>query len=130
MFFQEFYGAFTNTYDVATGKQNAQNLELFIQISSSTWNASYIGNQMLPEGTNPFYTEPVAPSTSADVVWIIVLCVIIVLLAAFLGWAVYKWRKAAAETNDKRMIVYDTDEKDKPLNASTQPGQFGSDSEL
>lgn len=70
---------------------------------------------MLPEGTNPFYTAPVLPSDSADVVWIIVLCVIVVVLAGFLGWAVYKWRKAAAETNDKRMIVYDTDDKDKPL---------------
>lgn len=30
MFFQEFYGAFTNTYDVATGLQKAQTLELFL----------------------------------------------------------------------------------------------------
>lgn len=131
MFFQEFFGAFTNTYNKTTGSVVAQDLELFIQLSSS-WNASYIGDEMLPEGTNPFYTAPITPASSdnASVIWIIVLCVIIVLLAGFLGWAVYKWRKTAQETNDKRYIVYSTDEKEKPLNTGNGPNNFASDSEL
>lgn len=82
---------------------------------------------MLAMGTNPFYTPVVPTPDNASVVWIIILCVIIVLLAAFLGWAIYKWKQSAKDTDDKRYVVYNTEEKTEPLASQVN---YQSDSEL
>jgi heme/copper-type cytochrome/quinol oxidase subunit 2 len=81
---------------------------------------------MLPMGDNPFYVviSPNEPSDTASIIWIVILCVVISLLAGFLGWSIYRWRQTAEETNDKRYIVYNTDDRKHPLN------NFVSDSEL
>lgn len=71
-------------------------------------------------GTNPFYTPPLPPNDTTAVIWIIVLCIIIVVLAGFLGWAVYKWRITSKSSSDTRYIVYDPVSKpeDEPLGIS------------
>lgn len=118
MFFQQFFGVFENSYDQSTGTQVSQMAQVYI----SNWNmmpASYIGNETLPMGTNPFIIVPPTPSTSStSIVWIIILCVIIVLLASFLGWTLYKWRQSAKETDDKRYVVY-AENNDEPLASQT-----------
>lgn len=102
-------------------------MTLYVSLNSNQ-NSSYIGNQMLPLGANPFYTAPTpVPSDKASVVWIIILCVVIALLAGFLGWAIWKWRKTAQETSDKRYIVYNSEEGKEPLSSATN---FVSDAEL
>jgi flagellar basal body-associated protein FliL len=63
-----------------------------------------------------------------SIVWIIILCVIIVLLAGFLGWAIYKWKQAAKETDDKRYVVYSTEDKAEPL--ASQTNNFQSETEV
>lgn len=111
-FFQEFYGVFENYYDQTSTFSKNQAATLYIQ-ELSIWNASYIGDAMLPLGTNPFYTPPTPPTPppnpdNKDVsyVWIIVLVVIIVILLGFLGWAVHKYRTVQRENDEKRGIIY------------------------
>ena len=70
---------------------------------------------MLPIGANPF-VKPTPPTPTptpdkASVIWIIILCVIVVLLAGFLGWAIYKWRTAEKDSEEKRNVLYNNDEK-------------------
>lgn len=103
-------------------------MTLFVQLNSNL-TASYIGNELLPLGDNPFYTapSPVKPNDTASIVWIVILCVVISLLAGFLAWAIWKWRKTSQETNDKRYIVYNTDDRKEPLSSTNN---FVSDSEL
>jgi flagellar basal body-associated protein FliL len=44
---------------------------------------------MLPMGANPFIKPTPTPTPDkASVIWIIILCIIVVLLAGFLGWAI------------------------------------------
>lgn len=96
-FFQEFYGIFENYYDTSNTFANQQSATFYVQ-ELSIWNASYIGNEMLPLGADPFYTPPTPPAPpspntkNVSYIWIIVLCVIIVILLGFLGWAVHKYR--------------------------------------
>ena len=67
---------------------------------------------MLPMGANPFIKPTPTPTPDkASVIWIIVLCVIVVLLAGFLGWAIYKWRTAEKESEEKRNVLYNNEEK-------------------
>ena len=49
------------------------------------------------------------------------------MLAVFLGWAIYKWKQSAKETDEKRYVVYNTGEKSEPLASQVN---FQSDSEL
>lgn len=64
-----------------------------MQLNSLYHSVSYIGDEQLPLGDNPFYTPPPTPiQQSKAVIWIVALCAVIIILAAFLGWAVYKWR--------------------------------------
>jgi hypothetical protein len=44
LFFQNFYGVFTNTYDASTGLNSAQEAQLFVQLNTK-YNASYIGDE-------------------------------------------------------------------------------------
>ncbi len=97
MFFEEFFGSATNQYNQTTSAVQSQTLTLYVQLNSNDA-TSYIGDEQLPLGANPFYVPPptpVNPDNSASVVWIVILCVVISLLAGFLGWAIYKWRKTA-----------------------------------
>lgn len=111
LFFQEFFGVFQNQYNQTTGSQQAQAAQLYIQISSS-FPQSYIGNEMLPMGANPFIKPTPTPTPDkASVIWIIILCIIVVLLAGFLGWAIYKWRTAEKESEEKRNVLYNNEEK-------------------
>lgn len=111
LFFQEFFGVFQNQYNQTTGSQQAQAAQLYIQISSS-FPQSYIGNEMLPMGVNPFIKPTPTPTPDkASVIWIIILCIIVVLLAGFLGWAIYKWRTAEKESEEKRNVLYNNEEK-------------------
>jgi hypothetical protein len=56
MFFRNFYGIWTNTYNV-TGVDSsvAQSLTLYINAVNTS---AYIGSQMLSLGKNPFYSAP------------------------------------------------------------------------
>lgn len=111
LFFQEFFGVFQNQYNQTTGSQQAQAAQLYIQISSS-FPQSYIGIEMLPMGANPFIKPTPTPTPDkASVIWIIILCIIVVLLAGFLGWAIYKWRTAEKESEEKRNVLYNNEEK-------------------
>lgn len=91
LFFQNFYGVFTNTYDASTGLSNAQEAQLFVQLNTK-YNASYIGDEQLAQGTNPFY-NPVTPSSSssANLALIISLSVVGFLLLVVLGIVLYKY---------------------------------------
>ncbi len=51
------------------------------------------------------------PFDEPNVIWIIVLCVVIVLLASFLGWAIWKWKQAAQAHDDRRYVVYNAGER-------------------
>jgi len=54
--------------------------------------ASYIGDEILAQGTNPFYTAPVAPSSdSANLALIISLSVVSFLLLVVLGIVGYNY---------------------------------------
>jgi len=56
MFFEEFYGAFTNTYQ--TSSTSVQTAELYVGVNSIY--PAYIGDESLPLGVNPF-PQPPAP---------------------------------------------------------------------
>lgn len=129
MFFQEFFGVFMNQYNQTTGSLQSQTAQFYIQ-RNNNYNASYVGNEMLPMGTNPFYTPVPTPTPTPDdasVIWIIILCVIVVLLAGFLGWAIYKWRQSEKQQEDKRYVVYNTEDKQELL---ASQGDLQGDSEL
>jgi len=92
-FYTAFFAATENVYSTIAGDDKLRGVDTTIYTShDSPYTACYIGNETLPIGTNPFYTAPVTPSSSADVGWIIALVIVVIILAAFLGWAVYKWR--------------------------------------
>jgi hypothetical protein len=55
LFFNEFVGVFQNTYN--NSGFTDQSLELFINAYTNMTTA-YIGDEILAEGTNPFYTAP------------------------------------------------------------------------
>lgn len=58
----------------------------------------YIGNEILPEGTNPFVPHPPTPSPTDDslgTVWIIVISVVVAALLGFLGFLLYRYKMAA-----------------------------------
>ena len=56
------------------------------------YTASYIGDEKLAQGANPFYTAPVAPSSdSANLALIISLSVVGFLLLVVLGIVGYKY---------------------------------------
>jgi len=109
MFFQEFFGVFENNYVVDPVGQTAT---LYPGLNAQ-YNA-YIGNEALPEGTNPFVPAP-TPTPDAgksNVAWIVILSVLVVLLLGGLGFAIYKWKTAQQEKAQVGEIL--NDEK-KPL---------------
>lgn len=96
MWFQEFFGVFTNDYNnVETPDQAAT---LYVG-QSARYNA-YIGNEELPIGVNPF--KPVVPPTPESgnsglgAVWIVVIVLISACLLGFLAFLLYKYKVATA----------------------------------
>jgi len=109
MFFQEFFGVFTNTYSANPETQSVQ-----IYAGQNAMYNAYVGDEKLPAGVNPFI--PVVPPAPEDKnnnwIWIVVLSVLCVLLLGGLGFAIYKWKSSAAGSANKRELVY---------NDATQP---------
>jgi len=116
MFFQEFFGVFTNDYNaIATPDQAAQ-----FYVGQSSIYASYIGNEVLPTGVNPFVPPSPAPtpaeSTGLSAVWIVVICLIAACLLGFLAFLLYRYKVATANKGVRGSnVVYGTDGK---VNAS------------
>jgi len=117
MFFQEFFAVFRNDYNsVATPDQATQ-----IYKGQSSMYASYIGNEELPTGVNPFIPTPPTPvtpesSSGLSAVWIVVICLIAACLVGFLAFLLYKYKVALAQKNVRGSnVVYGTDGK---VNAS------------
>jgi len=116
MFFQEFFTVFRNDYNsVATPDQATQ-----IYVGQNSMYASYIGNEELPTGVNPFVPQPdpVTPESSSGLsaVWIVVICLIAACLVGFLAFLLYKYKVALAQKNVRGSnVVYGTDGK---VNAS------------
>ena len=91
MFFQEFFGVFNNVYDANGDVQ--QNAQLYVG-QNSIYN-SYVGDQTLPQGENPFGpTQPDNPSTSDNATWIIILSVLAAVLIGCIAFGGYKWKVA------------------------------------
>jgi hypothetical protein len=69
-FFQEFYGVFTNTY--ASTVEVQQSALIYVQ-EASQFN-SYIGNEQLPDGPDPF-VPPTPPTTNLTWLWILLAAI-------------------------------------------------------
>jgi len=55
--------------------------------------------------------------------WIITFVILVLILAVFLGWAVYKWRVTSKnQTQDYKNVVYDQENTDA---SETFAGQTG-----
>lgn len=92
MFFQEFFGVFTNDYTEPFDP--AQDVSLYV--GRNAIRNAYVGNVTLPEGVNPFIPSPATPDdgNKVSVIWIVVLCLMCAIMLGFLGWALYKWKIA------------------------------------
>jgi len=90
MFFQEFFGKFTNDYSVQSDP--TQEVSLFVG-KDAKLNA-YIGNEILPTGVNPFV--PVVPTEepTPSAIWVVLLVIVLIALVAFLAWSFYKMKLA------------------------------------
>jgi len=97
MFFQEFFAIFQNDYNSVTTPDQATQL----YVCQSSIYASYIGNEDLPTGVNPFVPVPPTPDTpdsssGLSAVWIVVICLIAACLVGFLAFLLYKYKVALA----------------------------------
>jgi len=102
MFFQEFFGVFTNNYtDIGDVTQQAK-----LYVGRNAMLNAYVGNEELPIGENPFIPHPPEPESSGvSVAWIIVLSLLCAVLLGFLGYALYKW-KVAQHNQENRPTTY------------------------
>jgi hypothetical protein len=106
MFFQEFFGVFTNDYNDIYG-DILQTARLYVGRNGKL--NAYIGNETLPIGENPFIPHPPDPETTGiSVAWIIVLSLLCAVLLGFLGYALYKW-KVAQHNQTQRPLTYAED---------------------
>lgn len=116
MFFQEFFGVFTNDYnDLGDVTQSAK-----LYVGRNGKLNAYVGNEELPIGENPFIPHPPAPEdTGVSVAWIIVLSLLCAILLGFLGYALYKW-KVAQHNQSARPLTYaeDSSTQQRLVNAS------------
>lgn len=113
MFFQEFFGVFTNTYNVDPATQEAA----FFVNENAMYNA-YVGNEVLPTGQNPFVPAPTPtpePEKGNAWIWITILSILVVLLLGGLGFAIYKWKANQSSTANKRELTYNSDDQSVPL---------------
>lgn len=102
MFFQEFFGVFTNDY--ANVYDPLQDITLYVGRNAKL--NAYIGNEELALGVNPFIPAPTpAPEEKNGVktVWIVILLLLCAILLAFLGFALYRWKIAQNLAFDKKM---------------------------
>jgi len=97
-FYQAFFVAQQSVYALTGGVDTliGQDMQIFVSHDNAYATAN-ITNTTFLVGPNPF--APVAPPTppsptpsSSSVGWIIALVIVFLILAVFLGWAVYKWR--------------------------------------
>lgn len=102
MLFEQFFGVFTNTYELGELVQNAT----IYPSNYAGYNSVYVGNETLPLGTNPFVPAPSpsptptpsTPSSSSSlgggwIALIVILVLAIVAGAAFLGYKMMKDRR-------------------------------------
>lgn len=107
-FYMTFFVAQQNTYALASGSEviTAQQLQIFVSLDNP-YSAAYVGNAIYPLGPDPFApispTPPSPTPSSSDAGWIVALVIVILILAGFLGWAVWKWRSTS---NQQDQIVY------------------------
>ena len=89
MFFQEFFGVFTNSYAESPATQS---IKLYVG-QNQLYSSSYIGTEILPTGTNPFNPNtPDGPTDSVSWIWILVLGIVCLFLVSGLIFACYKWK--------------------------------------
>ena len=90
MFFQEFFGMFTNDYT----QVNDPTQEVSLWVGRDAKLNAYIGNEVLPTGVNPFV--PVVPTEepTPSAIWVVLLVVVLIALAAFLAWSYYRMKLA------------------------------------
>lgn len=96
MFFQEYYGAFTNKYSAADSQM--QSARLYVGQNALS-NMTYVGNQVLPTGTNPFASA--SDSTSLTWLWILLGCLGGAVLLGVLGYFVYKNKQSSENSKDR-----------------------------
>jgi len=76
---------------------------------NSIYSTSYIGDEQLPQGVNPFSPQPVTPTGSVSWIWILVLGLVCIILISGLIYACFKWRSSQAELEAKRGVLYSED---------------------
>jgi len=119
MFFQEFFGVFINDYNSWASGLVDQGARLYAGQNSQY--QAYIGNEDLPDGTNPFVPHPPAPPPESGLgtAWIVVISIICAAVVAFLGYLLYRYKMATANKNVRGSnVVYGTDGKGGQVNAS------------
>ena len=91
MFFQEFFAVFENDLNMDPIQQDAT-----IYKNENALYNSYVGNEVLPQGANPFAPPaPPAPEEKKNIGWNIALVIVCVLLMAGLGVLGYmQWKKS------------------------------------
>lgn len=106
MFFQNFFGVFDNNYTLSA-YDPTQTAKMYV--SAGAYSGSYIGNEELSAGVNPFVPAPPSPDPTPEddglaVVWIVILVLLGVLLLAFLGFSIYRCK--LAQVQGDRTLVY------------------------
>lgn len=120
MYYQEFFGVFQNDYHSKASPDQATRQ----YVGRNSIYPSYIGNESLPTGVNPFIPVPPSPPAESGLgtVWIVVIALIGAALLGFLGFLLYKYKMAQAQAQKVRgsNVVYGTDGN---VNASNTTGQ-------
>jgi len=99
LFFQEFYGKFTNSYTNTTAMDQSTTL----YVGRNSIYSAYIGDEALTPGVNPF---PVPPDSSSLLwLWITLGCVGGLLLIAVVGYLIYR-NQNKEKTADTSNIDY------------------------
>ena len=109
MFFEEFYGQFTNSYTSVNEQQ--QSAMIFVGVNAMF--GGYIGTQQLPDGPNPFtpYVPPPPPTppSSGSLLWLWILLGALVVILVIVVVVVKVFKKPAADdgSDDEQLIVDD-----------------------
>lgn len=131
LFYQEFAGYFSNGY---ADPYNPTQMAKFYVGQNSKYNQSYIGNETLPTGTNPFVPGPTPPGpeppgpeppsptpdepTEVSAIWIVLLVIVGALLLGFLGFAIYRWKIAQSRNANRQLVYNDNNAETQRLNQS------------
>lgn len=106
MFFEEFYGQFTNSYTSVNEQQ--QSAKIFVGVNAMF--GGYIGTQQLPDGPNPFtpYVPPTPPSSGSLLwLWILLGALVVILVIVVVVVKVFKKPAAGDDSDDEQLIVDD-----------------------